>query len=350
MGKGREGDTVRNLLRVVAALLAGERHSRRSIAKATGKSLPTADRWMDDIEDVLPNIQRRRDGRTIWISYEARRNTPSKPAVVGACVAAGLAGMFEGTEHERNLKDARDYLLRQRGVDYGDLNRKFFFAPRGGEFRLPEGAGELDDILDAVLDSKCLRFDYRPTRRTAESVVVQPLSLVIFEHQFYLLARRTDGTFYCYRFARMSKVETRREIFTYPTKSEYSPRSLFDPVFGIHIANTGPVEQVDVILTGAWAKYALDHRWHSSQQTTRLDEERVRVTLLVRICPEVETWILGFGEHAHVVAPEALRATIVERLRKAAEPYAKSPRRPALAKARVARGSDKASGASRKTR
>src|ERR1700735_4216526 len=84
----REGDTVRNLLGVVADLLGGQRHSRRSIAKATGKSLPTADRWLDDIEDVLPNVRRRRDGRAVWISYEARRSAPTKPAVVGACVAA----------------------------------------------------------------------------------------------------------------------------------------------------------------------------------------------------------------------------------------------------------------------
>jgi predicted DNA-binding transcriptional regulator YafY len=342
MRKLVEGDTVRNLLGVVADLLAGERHSRRTIAKATGKSLPTADRWLDDIEYVLPNIRRTRDGRTNWISYDAKRSTPSKPAVVGACVAAGLAGIFEGTEHERNLKDARDYLLRQRGVEYGDLDRKFFFAPRGGEHRLPEGAGELDDIIDALLESRCLRFDYRPTRRPPETHVVQPLSLAIFEHQFYVLARGTDSTFYCYRFARMSNVEVRRETFPYPTKSEYSPKSLFDPVFGIHIAFPGPIEQVEIVLSGAWARYALDHRWHTSQQTTRLDDDRVRVMLLVRVCPEVQTWILGFGEDAQVTRPEGLRALIAERIGKASELYRESARHPPLAKAGASEASGKA--------
>jgi hypothetical protein len=39
------------------------------------------------------------------------------------------------------------------------------------------------------------------------------------------------------------------------------PEGTFFNVFGIHIASTGPIEQVDVTLAGAWAKYALDPSW-----------------------------------------------------------------------------------------
>ena len=347
MKKAVEGDTVRSLLGVVGDLLAGARHSRRSIASKTGKSLPTADRWIDEIAEALPNVHRARDGKTTWISYDAKRNTPTKPAVVGACVAASLASIFEGSEHERNLKDARDYLLRQRGIEYSDLDRKFFFAPRGGEYRLPEGAGELDDIIDAVLGSRLLRFNYHHTSGQEETLVVQPLSLIIFEHQFYMLAPRPDGAFYCYRFARMSKVDARRETFVYPTKSEYNPKTVFDPVFGIHLAATGPIEQVDVTLSGLWAKYALDHRWHTSQQTARLGDDRVRVTLQVRMCPELETWILGFGEYGLVTKPDGLRERIALRLARASELYADSAAGPSVAKARApsaAEGARPASG------
>ncbi len=325
-------DTVGSLLRVVGDLLRGDRHSRQTIARATQKSLPTADRWIEQIEGALPDVRRVREGKTSWLAYGAKPVVPTKPAAVGACVAASLAAIFEGTQHERNLKDARDYLLRLRGVSYDDLDRKFLFAPRGGEYALPEGAGHLDEIIDALLDSRLLRFDYRHNSGQEEQLVVEPLSLVIFEHQFYLLGRRKDGSLYCYRFARMNAVDAERQGFVYPTKSEYSPRTVFDPVFGIHIGDNAPVEDVEVVLSGDWAKYALGHRWHASQQTKRLPNGSVHVYLRVRVCRELETWVLGFGEFAVVAKPPVLRQNIAVRLAKAHAAYP-DPVGPSLAKA-----------------
>ena len=314
-------DTVGTLLRVVGDLLRGDRHSRQTIARATGKSLPTADRWIDQIEAALPDVRRIRDGKTTWLTYDAKPAMPTKPATVGACVAASLAAIFEGTQHERNLKDARDYLLRLRGVTYEDLDRKFLFAPRGGEYALPESAGHLDEIIDALLDSRLLQFGYEHNSGQRERLVVEPLSLVIFEHQFYVLSRKKDGSLYCYRFARMKLVDAQRQAFAYPAKSEYNPRTVFDPVFGIHIGESGPVEDVEVVLSGAWATYALGHRWHASQQTKRLPDGTVHVFLRVRVCRELQTWILGFGECAVVAKPLLLQQQIASRLAKAHAAY-----------------------------
>lgn len=317
-----EADGATNLLAVVADLLRGEQHTRQSIHKRTGKSLPTADRWIDLIVKALkPSVRRRRHGKTTSIVYEGRREAPSKTATVGACVAASLASLFEGSAHERNLKDARDYMLRSRGDAYDDLDRKFFFAPKGGEYALPESREELDEIVDALLDNKMVSFLYRHNDGQKDHVTVSPLTLVIFDHQFYLLALRADGSQYCYRFARMTEVDGSYESFTYPQKSGYDPRNVFASTFGIHISNQNPVEDVEVLLTGPWANYATQHRWHPTQ-VARPEGERVRVTLRVRLCPEVETWVLGFGEHALVVKPEALRSAVAGRLRNASELYA----------------------------
>ena len=121
--------------------------------------------------------------------------------------------VFEGSQQERNLKDARDFLLRLRGESYGDLDRKFFLAPKGGECALPEKREELDEIVDALLDDHLLRFTYRHNDGVADTVKVVPLSLVIFDHQFYVLCRRQDHSLYAYRFARMNDVEADDETF-----------------------------------------------------------------------------------------------------------------------------------------
>jgi hypothetical protein len=65
------------------------------LADATGKSLPTADRRIDHIAGKLPNTRRVRDGKTTWFVHDERRRMPSRPATVGACVAASL-GLLTG--------------------------------------------------------------------------------------------------------------------------------------------------------------------------------------------------------------------------------------------------------------
>lgn len=314
-----DGDTVSTLLNVVADLLRGDRHSRRTIAKATGKSLPTADRWIAEIEAILPNTRRVREGKTAWLVHDGRR-IPSRSAAAGACVAASLGSIFEGSSQERNLKDARDYILRERGEVYGDLDRKFVLAPRGGESALPEAGASLDRIVQALMENVRMRFQYTHNDRRTEVVTTDPLSLVIYDHQFYVLGKKGQG-FYPYRFARMTEIEQLAETFTYPLKGEYDPRSILAQSFGIHTYGTGPIEDIEVILSADWANFALTHRWHPTQRATRVEGGKIKVTLQVRPCRELETWVMGFGEHAYVVQPEQLRKAVASRLVSAAAVY-----------------------------
>src|SRR5580692_12167296 len=69
------------------------------------------------------------------------------------------------------------------------------------------------------------------------------------------------------------------------------------------------------MLSGPWATFALTHRWHRSQRATRLPDGRVSVVLQVRVCRELQTWILGFGEHAVVARPANLVEVVGERLK-----------------------------------
>jgi len=112
------------------------------------------------------------------------------------------------------------------------------------------------------------------------------------------------------------------------------PRSILAQGFGIHTYATGPVEDVEVVLSEPWATFALTHRWHPTQRAMRLEGGRTRVTLQVRLCRELETWALGFGEHARVMRPERLADIIASRLKTAADTYRPPRALPALAKAR----------------
>jgi predicted DNA-binding transcriptional regulator YafY len=342
--KSPQTDTLDAMLGIVADLLRGDRHSRRTIAQATGKSLPTADRWIEHLQRALPGLRRVREGKTTWLVHDGRQ-PPSASAATGACVAASLGSIFEGSQQERNLKDARDYILRERGESYGDLDRKFVLAAHGGEYALPEHGAILDQVVDAVLRSRRLRVEYRHNDGRLEQLLIEPLSLVIYETKFYVLVER-DGGVYPYRFARLARVEATDEFFQYPPKGQFDPNGLLAQSFGIHIHTTGPSETIEVVLKEPWANYALTHRWHPSQRATRIDNASVRVTLRVPLCREVETWILGFGECATVILPGRLRETVATRLTDAAAKYTEKGSMPPIAKTRPRKGQTRKAGGS----
>jgi predicted DNA-binding transcriptional regulator YafY len=321
-------DTLQTLLSVVARLLRGDRYSRRTLAQATGKSLPTADRWLELLAEELPDVRRIRERNTTWLVYDGRP-IPPRSAATGVCIAASLGALFEGSQQERALKDARDYVLRQRGETFADLDRKFVLAVGGGESALPEAGDALDAVINALLENRRLSFQYTHNDRRVEDLTIEPLSLVVFDHQFYVLTRIDAGAYYPYRFARMKRVTALEDEFSYPQKGEYDPKTILAPAFGIHIFGSKPIVDVEVVLSGAWANYALTHRWHPSQRARRLDAERVSVTLKVQLCRELETWVLGFGEQAVARSPHELVEAVGRRLREAAAAYVETTSSPA---------------------
>ena len=52
-------------LELLRDLMLGGRHSRRTVAHA-GVSLPTADRWLKELLDVVPGMRRSKVGKTSW--------------------------------------------------------------------------------------------------------------------------------------------------------------------------------------------------------------------------------------------------------------------------------------------
>jgi predicted DNA-binding transcriptional regulator YafY len=328
-------DTLEPFAMIIGDLLRGERHSRSTIAKRANKSPAQASRWMKLLEQHLPDIDKSSEGRTKWLKLRGVGAVPSRAATLGVCIAASLATLFEGTQNERNLRDARDQMLKARGDVFADLDRKFVFAPRGGEYALPEKSGDLDEVIEALLKVHKLEFSYRHNDGLTEKPIVRPLSLLVFEHQFYVLCQRDDDSLYCFRFARMSEVNETDEAFEYPSKNSYDPRRVLQAGFGVHISGTGPILDILVRLREPWATFALTHRWHPSQDTTRRPDGATDVRLRVRHCRELETWVLGFGEHVTIVEPTSLREAITARVVRMVSAYCGDLTMPEVAKAKA---------------
>jgi proteasome accessory factor B len=201
---------------------------------------------------------------------------------------------------------------------FRDIDRKFWFLRRGGEVALLDRSPLLDEVIEAVLRHQVLSARYTRFDGTAEHLRLEPLSIVVHDHQLYVVARDAAGALHPYRFSRFQQVDVLDDVFEYPARTEYDPAQVFPDSFGVFLDR--PVRDVELKLGQRWMTYAQTHRWHDSQ-TVRVERDHVVVRMRVRLCPELEAWLLGFGEDAEVVAPAELRTRIAKRVGEAARAY-----------------------------
>lgn len=311
----RRFTSIARTLKVVARVVGGGGElDRDAVAKIADVKPAAADRMIRAIAEHLQGVVevvrlgRRRVLRRLPPTESPKLNIA---VAVAACFGASLAPLFDGSNYVPGMRAALDYIVRGRRADgrFQELERKFIFVRRGGEMSLPERASDLDEIVDALLEHNELRIKYQDFEGKISDRVIQPLSIAIYDHQLYVIARRPDRPPHPYRFSRIVEIERLEGSFKYPTKAEYDPSQLFRDCFGIYLGGEGTVEDVVVHLHKRWATYAQTHRWHESQ-SVEVHADRVVIRLRVRVCPELLGWIRSFGAEARAVTPESLRQAL----------------------------------------
>lgn len=313
-------------VRLVAALLRGETLDRHKVAALFGISVANADRYLKVIARELPGVRRfprgalRFDTTSVW-------DPASFPTAIAACLGSGLARLFRGTQYEGGMRNALAYVIRNthRRSEFRDLQRKFVFLEKGGDASLPDKSGVLDDAIDAVLRQRLATMTYQRFNGDVVETRIEPLSIIVHEHQLYVLGRSVNEGFHPYRLARIREFRAAELTFTYPERNEYDPDQVFRDSLGIYIGGSASVDVV-LRLAPEWETYAKTHRWHPSQVVATSDEG-VIVRVHVRPTPEVKAWILGFGADAEVIAPTALRSEVDREARKLASTYRRARNR-----------------------
>jgi predicted DNA-binding transcriptional regulator YafY len=288
--------------------VSGTVHDRNTIAERFDVAVAAADRYIRHLQRV-PGVVAVREGRRLAVRFDFGDAVPrpSHPAAVAACWAAGLADVFAGSDYERGVRDALGYVTARarRSSEFKHVDRKFLFLARGGDSSLPDAAGDLDDLIDAVLRNRYTTIEYLHFDGVRERARIQPLSMAIYDHQLYVIGARDNGARHPFRLSRIKSVSVGTQTFEYPERAIYDPKQIFRDSFGVFIDESEPVVRVRVRLDERWRVHCRTHRWHPSQ---RIDDVPggVVVTMSVRLCPELRAWILGFGPEAVVLEPAAL--------------------------------------------
>jgi proteasome accessory factor B len=230
--------------------------------------------------------------------------------VFALLVASKAIAQYHGTPFEQPLLGAFRRLTGQldQTVKYslGSLDGALSFHPFA-----PEDADlrAFEIITRALTERRELSFTYRNHGAQAtQQRRVQPYHVACIQNVWYVIGfdvgRSGMRTFALTRLQRPVLMTKR---FTVPKSfnaQEYLAGSL--SVF------KGKDDYEVVVDFDAWAADEVrGRRWHRTQELTELPKGMLRLRVRLNNIEEVEKWLLGYGAHATVVRPAALR----ERLR-----------------------------------
>jgi len=307
--------SIQRTAKLIAVLLSGRDLTRSEATALLGVRVAAVDRQLEAIGRHVPLVRERRKGQ-VHVRIDRSKITGGAERVpiatmIAACVGASLAKLFEGTTYEKGMHDLVQYVSREavHPERFQDSRRQFVFLVRGGEKALPEKEDVLEEVVDALQRRRGLQLRYRDFVGARKSVRIEPLSLAVYDHQLYVIGRPRGGPTHAYRFSRIETAEAVGGTFPYPDKDSYDPERVFADSFGIIVDDKYPIEQIEMSLAPRWTSYVRSHRWHRSQESF-VRSGRVHLRLRVRLCPELVSWILGFGPEARVIGPPRLKRQI----------------------------------------
>lgn len=251
-------------------------------------------------------------------------NFPTVQVTEGEMVALFVAekalAQYRGTPFEKPLHAAFEKLTSALSdhvsFSWGDLQSAISFRSIGAT----QADLKLFEIVSqAVLHSQEMTFEYHKLNSSRhEPRRALPYHLGCVENQWYLFAfdldRQQMRTFVL---SRMRNVCNTGKRFERP--ANFSVAHHLSGALGVFVGKS-PV-MIRIWFDEFAARLVRERRWHASQKIKELADGEIELMLKLGSMEEVARWILSWGEHARVLAPEDLSQKIKQSVQKLAVFY-----------------------------
>ncbi len=249
----------------------------------------------------------------------------SEGEIAALFVAQKALAQYSGTPFEKPLRTAfrkiTDGLTDRISFTWSELDDVISFRTAGAtvaDLQL------FETLSEAVLQSVEIEFDYRKLNSAAhERRVVQPYHLASIENQWYLfafdIARKQLRTF---ALPRMRNATASARHFRRP--ANFSVAAMLSESFGV-FSSSGK-HRVRIWFDAFAARLVAERKWHESQRIRSAAEGAIVVDLELGSLEEIERWVLSWGTHARVLAPESLVDRVKEAVENLAATYGASAR------------------------
>ena len=247
----------------------------------------------------------------------------SEGEIVALFIAQKALGQCRGTPFEQPLRSACEKLTEslsdEFSISWGDLESAIAFRPVATS---PIDIEIFRNASRAVRERREISFEYSGLKDDRfERREMQPYSLVCNENQWYLLGfdkvKRALRTFVL---ARMRNLQVLTTCFERPT--DFSVKEILSGSFGIVSGNTQV--RIRIWVDAFAAKLIGERRWHQSQQMKPLSNGEAEIEFLLTSTVEFLPWVLNWGSHAKVIAPENFAQEVKTELSKAISRYSQA--------------------------
>jgi predicted DNA-binding transcriptional regulator YafY len=282
---------------------------------------------------VQRDVDFMRDQLVLPIEYDRQRHgfyyaqpvgqfpliTVSEGELVALLVAQKAVEQYRGTSFEKPLQTAFQKLVSsltaEASISLHELSEAVSFHSAG----VPKGQIKVFDLLtEAVMSSHLVEFDYLSLRASnPQPRRVAPYHLACISHQWYLIgADQSREQLRTFALTRIKGVRGLKIPFVRP--ANFSASKMLSGSFAAFEAER--IEQVKIRFDTLAARLVSERQWHKSQKVRPVDGG-IELTLRVGVAPDLESWILGWGDHAEVIEPVALRKRISATVRRMAAKY-----------------------------
>ncbi len=221
-----------------------------------------------------------------------------------------------GTPYESQVRSAFNKICNSLhhsvSVDFGAFDEWISFGVeplRGDEEKVLQSYSQ---ILKAIENRTTIHIKYYSAARDEQTErSIDPYHLRYFHGAWYIIAYcHWRGEVRIFALDRVHKLEESESQFTIP--GDFSLQTYLDDSFGIERGEE--TEKVVIRFDSHQARWILEREWHHSQEIEYLPDGSLLLEFFVSGLGEVKRWVLSFGSHAEVLAPESLRQELAREI------------------------------------
>ncbi len=255
-------------------------------------------------------------------SYEFSQPTWSMPSmlvtegeILSVLLASKVLEQYHGTPAVDSLRHIFDKLAQMLPekvkIHPSTLFTRFSF--RGPPAR--QISTEIwSTVIQGLRDQKSLQIRYRKAYGdvpdTVKDALVNPYHIANLQGEWYLFAAYTNGKPNDKRqfsIARIEKATVTAHPFQIP--ASFNPEKLLEDTFS-RFTGTDKTYQVKLLFTKDVAGLVQEREWHAKQTLKKRKTGEVELTFPCKGLYEVQNWVLAWGHHVKVFAPEELQTMV----------------------------------------
>ena len=238
-------------------------------------------------------------------------------------LAVGVFARFKGTPLYDKFSDAVTRIMANsviRKINTTDTRKIVQVA----EVSANSGIEWLETIYNAIVEKKTLTLHYKSFGEKTSERVISPYMLKEYRNKWYMIAyvhglTKPDKTL----LHKLSRIVDIKESFELSEEDPtFNGNKYFKNTLGVFHKHSEEPMDVKLKLRGkSIIRLFSEDEVHSTQDLMPISEEEAILEMRVYNSPELETFILGYGESIEVMEPQVLRDKIIFRLNKGINLY-----------------------------